>query len=74
MMCLGAAMSFFIGEIYYDLEAPVDGAAEFAQRFWQENHESIPSYTLPDIYKGLLKTESQEVLREYIDLVPDADC
>jgi len=26
MMCLGAAMTFFIGDIYYALEAPIDGA------------------------------------------------
>ena len=28
MMCLGAAMSFFCGEICYALESPTDGAQE----------------------------------------------
>lgn len=71
MMCLGAAMSFYIGEIYYALEAPIDGAVDFATRFWQENRKEMPSYSLPDIFGGLLKSESQDVLREYIDLVPN---
>jgi len=71
MMCLGAAMSFFIGEVYYALEAPIDGAADFAQKFWQENRKEIPAYSLPVIHGGLLKSESQDILREYIDLVPD---
>jgi tRNA(adenine34) deaminase len=71
MMCLGAAMSFFIGEIYYSLEAPVDGAVDFALQFWRENREEIPGYGLPVIHGGLLRSESQDLLREYIRLVPD---
>lgn len=71
MMCLGAAMSFYIGEIYYALESPIDGATDFAMQFWLENRKEMPSYSLPVIYGGLLKSESQDVLREYIDLVPN---
>ncbi|OGN87030.1 MAG: hypothetical protein A2158_06090 [Chloroflexi bacterium RBG_13_46_14] len=71
MMCLGAAMSFFIGEIYYALEEPIDGAVDFAVRFWRENQREIPSYSLPAIHDGLLKSESQDLLREYINIVPD---
>ena len=71
MMCLGAAMSFFIGEIYYALEAPIDGAVDFAVQFWQENPKEIPGYGLPAIHSRLLKSESQDLLREYIDAVPN---
>lgn len=71
MMCLGGAMSFFIGEIYYALEAPIDGAVEFAVRFFRENRKEIPGYTLPAISGGVLKSESQSLLRDYIELVPD---
>jgi tRNA(adenine34) deaminase len=71
MMCLGAAMSFFIGEIYYALEAPIDGAVDFALQFWREKSKEIPNYSLPAIHGGLLKSESQDLLREYITLVPD---
>ncbi|UCC16422.1 MAG: nucleoside deaminase [Dehalococcoidales bacterium] len=71
MMCLGAAMSFYIGEIYYALEAPIDGAVDFAVRFWRENRKEIPSYTLPAIHSGLMRSESQDLLREYINVVPN---
>ena len=70
MMCLGAAMSFYIGEIYYALEAPIDGAVNFAAQFWQENQKEIPTYGLPVIHGGLLKKESQDLLRDYIQVVP----
>ena len=71
MMCLGAAMSFYIGEIYYALEASIDGAVNFATQFWQENKKEMPSYSLPVIHGGLLKSESQDLVREYIKIVPN---
>ena len=71
MMCLGAAMAFFIGEIVYALESPLDGAAEFAQCLWKEDREEIPSFTLPNIRKGILRSEGKAVLQEYVDLVKD---
>lgn len=71
MMCLGAAMSFYIGEIYYALEAPIDGAVFFAMQFWRENKKEMPSYCLPVIHDGMLRSESQDLLREYINFVPD---
>ena len=70
MMCLGAAMSFFIGEIFYALVAPIDGAAAFAVQFLKEERKEIPSYRLPVIHAGLLKAEGQYLLRDYIKLVP----
>jgi tRNA(adenine34) deaminase len=70
MMCLGAAMSFFIGEIYYAIESPIDGAADFAGQFWRDNRKEIPNYYLPGIHGGLLRTQGKDILREYLDLVP----
>jgi tRNA(adenine34) deaminase len=70
MMCLGAAMSFGMGEVYYALESPIDGAVDFATHFWQKDRKEIPGYTLPVIHSGILKSESQDLLREYIELVP----
>ncbi|MBD3192680.1 MAG: nucleoside deaminase [Candidatus Heimdallarchaeota archaeon] len=66
MMCLGAAMTFFIGEIYYALEAPMDGAVEFAKQLWKKECKEIPSYQLPKITSGILRVESQELFKEYI--------
>jgi len=69
MMCMGAAISFFIGEIYYALESPIDGAVGFAAQFLRETKKEIPAYTLPAVHGGLLKAQSQQVLKDYIDLV-----
>jgi tRNA(adenine34) deaminase len=71
MMCLGAAMSFYIGEIYYAIESPVDGATNFAVQFWQDNRKEIPNYNLPGIHGGLLRTQGKDILREYLELVAD---
>jgi tRNA(adenine34) deaminase len=70
MMCLGAAMSFYIGEIYYALESPIDGATRFATQFWQNNQKEIPSYGLPKIRGGLLRDQGKDILLEYVELVP----
>ncbi len=71
MMCLGAAMSFYIGEIYYALESPIDGATSFAIQFWQNNQKEITGYRLPNINGGLLRIQAKDILREYISIVPD---
>jgi tRNA(adenine34) deaminase len=71
MMCLGAAMSFYIGEIYYALESPIDGAAGFATQFWKNKQTEIPQYDLPEISGGLLREQGKDILREYLVLVPD---
>lgn len=68
MMCLGAAMSFFIGEIYYALEAPIDGAVENAKLLWDKENDEIPAYKLPKFYSGVLREQSQDLLREYIHI------
>jgi len=65
MMCLGSAMTFFIGEIHYALEAPIDGATEFAERFLDKECKEIPSYVLPKIYRGVLRQESIELFKEF---------
>src|SRR5207248_1482360 len=65
MMCLGAAMSFMLGEIYYGLESPGDGAARFA-REWRRKEEDFPAYRLPRIEGGILRAESLALFREYV--------
>lgn len=68
MMCLGASMSFFIGEIYYALNAPVDGAVDKARQLWHAENKVISAYKLPKIYGGILKEECQALFREYIQI------
>ena len=67
MMCLGAAISSFVGKVYYSLDAPSDGAAKWAENTWREHHTES-SFCLPDITSGILETESKELFQRYIDI------
>ena len=67
MMCLGAAISSFVGKIYYSLDAPSDGAAKWAEESWHEHHTES-SFCLPDITSGILETESKELFQRYVDI------
>ncbi len=65
LMCMGAAMSFFLGEIVYGLEAPGDGAVELV-RGWVRREEDIPGYQIPKIGGGLLREESIRLFEAYV--------
>jgi tRNA(adenine34) deaminase len=69
LMCLGAAMSFRLGEIYYALESPGDGAVALAQS-WQRDEPAFPSYRLPAIHGGILREESRSLFTEYAQRHP----
>jgi tRNA(adenine34) deaminase len=69
LMCLGAAMSFFLGEIYYGLESPGDGAVSLATS-WVRKEDDIPGYQLPRITEGLLREESVRLFEKYVSLRP----
>jgi tRNA(adenine34) deaminase len=65
LMCMGAAMSFFLGEIVYGLESPGDGAVDLVQS-WVRKEEDIPGYQVPKITGGLLRLESICLFEEYV--------
>jgi tRNA(adenine34) deaminase len=67
MMCLGACMSFHIGEVYYGLESPGDGAVELIKK-WKRKSSDIPSYKAPAINGGLLRQECIDLYKEYVTL------
>jgi tRNA(adenine34) deaminase len=69
LMCLGAAMSFFLGEIYYALESPTDGAVALVQG-WQRDKEHFAEYRLPAIKGGMLRQESIRLFQRYVDMQP----
>ncbi len=73
LMCLGAALSFYIGEIVYALESRIDGAVCFARAYMAGREvREIPSYSLPLITGGILRDKSLELLRDYAALHPDS--
>jgi tRNA(adenine34) deaminase len=65
LMCLGAAMSFFLGEIVYGLESPGDGAVELV-RGWARKEEDMPGYQVPRITGGVLREETIGLFKEYV--------
>jgi tRNA(adenine34) deaminase len=62
LMCLGAAMSFGLGEIHYALESPGDGAVALAQQ-WRRDEQAMPAYRVPRVHGGLLREESVELFK-----------
>ena len=69
MMCLGAAMSFFIGEVVYALESPGDGAVKRVVPHWQPD-ENFPAYRLPNIIGGIGREESRQLFADYAETAP----
>jgi tRNA(adenine34) deaminase len=69
LMCMGAAMSFYLGALYYALESPADGAVGLV-RAWERKQEDMPGYRLPEITGGLLRDESRALFARYVDLHP----
>lgn len=67
MMCLGTAMSSYIGEIYYALEAPMDGAVSFANLFSKKECKEIYSYRLPQIQGGLMRDDVKKLFNVYVE-------
>jgi len=69
LMCLGAAMSFFVGEVVFALESPSDGATALVQS-WQRKTEGFPQYQIPTITGGILREASAELFAEYVERNP----
>lgn len=66
MMCMGAAMSSFVGEIYYALESPSDGAVKLAQD-WNPQSDDFAVYRVPKAHGGILREESKGLFRRFAD-------
>jgi tRNA(adenine34) deaminase len=69
LMCVGAAMSFFLGQIYYALESPADGAVDLVKT-WVRAEEEMPGYRVPQITGRLLREESIALFQTYVSLHP----
>jgi tRNA(adenine34) deaminase len=69
LMCMGAAMSFFLGELYYGHESPSDGAVALVQQ-WQRKEQDFPNYRVPGIEGGILRDEALALFREYAAEAP----
>lgn len=65
LMCLGATMSFFIGAIVYGHEMPSDGAVSLVQGWWRQEAD-FPNHGRPQITGGILRQESIDLFKEYV--------
>ena len=65
LMCLGAAMSCFIGAVYYGVESPGDGAVSLVHT-WQKQDTDFPAYQIPFIQGGILRDASIALFQHYV--------
>jgi tRNA(adenine34) deaminase len=65
LMCFGAAMSCFVGAVYYGVESPGDGAVSLIQS-WQKQDEDFPAYQVPFTQGGILRDESVALFQDYV--------
>jgi len=70
MMCLGASLSFFLGEIHYAVDAPIDGAIGFIDEI-KHRTSNDPGYAIPKTFSGMLKEECIELFHDYIKVAPN---
>jgi tRNA(adenine34) deaminase len=72
LMCTGAAMSFFLGQIVYALPSPTDGAVNLAQN-WRPRSQSTSGtpFGRPAIRGGVLEDESRRLMQRYVNSAHD---
>lgn len=68
LMCLGMAMSSFVGKKYYALEAPEDGAIELVrEELEKRNVTGLSAYRFPEVTKGLMREHSIQLFRKFVE-------
>lgn len=69
MMCLGAVLHSFVGEVYYSLDSPTDGGAVWMEKTWEDHH--IPSaFQPPKVFRGILEEHSKRLFERYLEICP----
>jgi tRNA(adenine34) deaminase len=69
LMCMGTAMSFFVGRIVFAMAAPADGAANVIER-WQPvlgHPTGVGAYSLPKIEGGVEEAASRSLVTAWLD-------
>jgi tRNA(adenine34) deaminase len=78
LMCMGTAMSFFLGRIVYAMPARADGAANVAE-VWEPaagHPEATGAYAVPRVEGGVLEAEARDLVVEWLETGatgPEAD-
>jgi tRNA(adenine34) deaminase len=69
LMCMGAAMAFFLGRLVYALDSPTDGAARVAADWAPaagHPRAGVRPYGVPDVVGGVRADEASRLVREYL--------
>jgi tRNA(adenine34) deaminase len=71
LMCMGAAMSFFLAKVVYALPSPTDGAASVAAQ-WAPGRGhplagSAAPYRVPEVLGGIGRERSAALVRAFLD-------
>ncbi|MET7339084.1 nucleoside deaminase [Nonomuraea sp. NPDC005650] len=67
LMCLGAAMTLGVTQIWNGLESPSDGAADAAAQ-WQPQRPGEEFARVPDVDGGILRQQCREQFKRYAEV------
>jgi tRNA(adenine34) deaminase len=70
VMCLGAAMTLGVADVFYALESPGDGGAEIAAG-WR-NSPDTPFFRVPTMTAGIHRARARDQFRRYCIAAPES--
>ncbi|HZD97130.1 MAG TPA: nucleoside deaminase [Micromonosporaceae bacterium] len=70
VMCLGAAMTLGVAEVFYALESPGDGGTGIAAQ-WR-NSPDTPFFRTPTMTGGIRRAQARDQFRRYCAAAPDS--
>jgi tRNA(adenine34) deaminase len=71
VMCMGAAMTLGITEVYFGAESPADGGARTAAN-WNPASTDMPGYAAPAVTGGIFREASLGLFRRYCQDAPES--
>lgn len=69
-MCLGSALVFGVGNVYFSLESPIDGATKYASAYYDQLNNTL-GYSRPSIHAGLQRDETIKLFEDYYNTSDD---
>lgn len=70
VMCLGAAMTLGVADVFYALESPGDGGAGIAAQ-WR-NSPDTPFFQVPTMTSGIRRAQARDQFRRYCASAADS--
>ncbi len=69
MMCFGAVIHSFIGELYYSSESATDGGVVWTEKTWTSYH-TASIFRLPKVHSKILEEESKDLFKRFLEINP----